>query len=173
MKLKTGLSDNDVYTKAQLKRLLIDHYGDEVSITSIRQQGKIVTLTSNVKHIIQEAHTKAANVYQSNMDQLFKIVGVYIRTEIKKIEKHYDLYPDTEQMKFLDANIDYVQHRLRTLLQSIIKSKNGIIRSANYAVDMATIASCTYSTKCDAKDLQSLLDYLLERNRLHTTIRSS
>ena len=41
MKLKTGLSDDDVYTKVQLKRLLIDHVGDEISITSIRQQDNV------------------------------------------------------------------------------------------------------------------------------------
>ena len=31
-KHKTGLSDDDVYTKVQLKRLLIYHYGDYITI---------------------------------------------------------------------------------------------------------------------------------------------
>ena len=53
----------------------VEYPSIEVSITSIRQQANIATLTSKVKNIIHEAHTQAANVDQFSMDQSIKMVG--------------------------------------------------------------------------------------------------
>lgn len=49
---------DEVYSKKSLQRLLVEHYGEKVSITSSKQQPLVVTLTSNVKQILQEAHKK-------------------------------------------------------------------------------------------------------------------
>ena len=46
------------------------------------------------------------------------------------MDKHYDMYQDTEQMKSLDPSIDFVPRGLRTLLQSKIKSKNSVLHTA-------------------------------------------
>lgn len=87
----------DVYSKRSLQRQLYAHYGSRVSITSSKQQQRIVTLSSNVKQLIQEAHTQL-NDDSTDMNSLIKVVGSYIRNEIKSAEKHRDMYPDTADM---------------------------------------------------------------------------
>ena len=53
------LYEDDVYTQMRLKRELEKHYGSSVKITTVRQLPSVVTLTSSVKFIIQEAHDRA------------------------------------------------------------------------------------------------------------------
>lgn len=38
--------------------MLYEHYGDKVSITSIKQQPLVVTLSSNIKQLVRDAHKK-------------------------------------------------------------------------------------------------------------------
>ena len=56
--MEGNASSGEVYSKKSLQRQLYAHYGIRVSITSMKQQPLVVTLTSNVKQLIQEAHSK-------------------------------------------------------------------------------------------------------------------
>ena len=96
-----------------------------MSITTIRQCPNIVTLKSNVKSIIQEAHDRASELKElSDMDRLIETIGKFIRTEIKSMELHNEEYPTSEEMRSVDSNVAYLPHSLQLLLSSIIKSKN-------------------------------------------------
>ena len=78
----------EVYSKRSPQRQLYAHCGSRVSITSSKRQPLIVTLSSNVKQLIQEAHTQLNNDTK-DMDSLIKVVGSYIRNEIKSAENIY------------------------------------------------------------------------------------
>ena len=121
MKYKSGRGDEQLYSTGQLKEELYKHYGNSVSITAIHQRPNVITLTTNVKRLIQDVHEKSTKSKDlSNIDGMISIVGEYIRSEIKGMEGHRNMYPSTEEMKSLDSNLYYLPNSLRLLLQTII-----------------------------------------------------
>lgn len=96
--MESKVSSEGVYSKKTLQRMLSEHYGDKVSITSIKQQPLAVTLSSTIKQLVRDAHKKLAE--WDDMDVLIEIVGDYIRNEIKSAEKHKDVYTGAEEIVF-------------------------------------------------------------------------
>lgn len=120
----------ETYSKKSLQRQLYAHYGSRVSITSSKNHPLIVTLSSNVKQLIQDAHTKLTHDSE-DIDTLIKVVGNIIRNEIKTADKHRDVYPEASSMNSIDHNLDFLPPSLRLLLQTIIKSKYAELRCAS------------------------------------------
>ena len=111
---------------------LENHYGTRVSITTIRQRLNVVTLTYNVKSIIQEAHDSASEMKELfEMNRLIETVGKFIRTEIKSMERHKEEYPTLEDIRSVDSNVAYLPNSLQLLLDSIIKSRNAKLHVAS------------------------------------------
>ena len=54
--MQSNSDNDDIYSKRQLQRQLLEHYDSRVSITTVRQQANVVTLTSNLKPILQKGH---------------------------------------------------------------------------------------------------------------------
>ena len=129
---ESGMNEEQACTPKQLKRELENYYGARVSITTIRQCPNVVTLTSNVKSIIQEAHDRASEMKElSDMDRLIETVGKFIRTEIKSMEHHKGEYPTTQDMRSVESNVAYLPNSLQLLLGSIIKSRNAKLHVAS------------------------------------------
>ena len=81
------------------------------------------------------------------MDSLIKVVGNFIRNEIKNAPKHNDVYPDASEIKSLEHNLSTLTPGLRLLLQTIIKSKKANLRSAS--IGQAIMSStCPRSFLC-------------------------
>ena len=136
--------DDEVYTPKQLKLELENHYGSKVSITTIRHIPNIVTLTSNAKSLMHQAHANATNMKGlSDMDKLIQTVGEHIGMEIKSMEKHGDEYPTSEGMSSIDSNINFLRHSLCLLLGKIIKSQN-----AKLHIYIASIGQSIMQSTC-------------------------
>lgn len=103
----------------------------EQSIDNFKEkQPLIVTLTSNVKHLINNAHSKMMDNFD-DMDLLIKVVGTYIRNEIKNAQKDNIVCPDASEIKSLEHNISTLTPVLLLLLQTIIMSKRANLRCAS------------------------------------------
>ena len=132
MKNRSGQGDDQLYSTVQLKDELYKHYGNRVSITTIHQRPNVVTLTANVRRLIEDAHEKSLKSKDlSNIDGMVTIVGEYIRSEIKGMEGHDNMYPSTEEMKSMDSNLEYLPHSSRLLLQTILKSRHAKMHTAS------------------------------------------
>ena len=62
-----------------------------------------------MKQLIQDAHTR---LNENDIDELIKVVGNYVRNEIKSAEKHKDVLPEASDMKSVAHNlsISYLPH---------------------------------------------------------------
>ena len=100
------------------------------SITSIKQQPLVVTLSSNIKQLVRDAHKKLAEDWD-DIDVLIEIVGDYIRNEIKSAEKHKDVYPGAEEIKSLNHNLEILLASLRKILTTVIKGEHANLQRAS------------------------------------------
>ena len=69
--MESDVGSEGVFQKT-LPRMLYEHYGDKVSITSIKQQPLAVTLSSNIKQLLRDAHKKLSE----DWDDMDEIVGI-------------------------------------------------------------------------------------------------
>ena len=130
--MESKVSSEGVYSKKTPQHMLYEHCGDKVSITrsSIKQQPLVVTLSSNIKQVVQDAHKKRAEEWD-DIDVLIEVVGDYIRNEIKSAQKHKDVYPGTKEIKYLNHNLEILPASLRKLLTTVIKGKHANLQRAS------------------------------------------
>ena len=119
--MESKVSSEGFYSKKTLQHMLYEHYGDKISITSSKQQPLVITLWSNIKQLVREAHKKLAE----------EIVGDYIKNEIKSAEKHKDVYPGAEEIKSLNRNLEILPASVCKLLTTVIKGKHANLQRAS------------------------------------------
>ena len=122
----------DVYSERQLKSELTEYFGDKISITSYRSKANIVTLTENVKSILQEVHEQSKSC-DASAEDIIKSAARIIRSEIKSMPNYQekDTYPNLEDMSSLSHNTHYLPPSLRQLLSSILKSRHSELHTAS------------------------------------------
>ena len=132
--------DNETaYSEKQMKTALENHYGDNISITTVGSKPNVVTLRENVKMIIHETHVKSQKE-ESTAQELIEAVGKIIRSEIKAQPKIKEEYPSLDDMSSLNAMLNYLPPSLKSLLSTIFKSKHADLHVASIgqAIMLAT-----------------------------------
>ena len=127
------------YSEKQMKTALENHYGDNISITTVGSKPNVVTLRENVKMIIHETHVKSQKEESAAQD-LIEAVGKIIRSKIKAQPKIKEEYPSLDDMSSLNAMLNYLPPSLRSLLSTIFKSKHADLHVASIgqAIMLAT-----------------------------------
>ena len=83
-----------------------------------------------MENIIKQAHANARKE-DSTMESIIDDVGAYMHAEIKNMQKEKTIYPETDAVKSVTRNFEFIPPSLRRLLSKIIKGKEVMLKIAS------------------------------------------
>ena len=110
----------DAYSKKHMKRKIIDHFGEEVLISNSQTKEDVVTLKSTAKKILSEYLASPELDSEEDKKQvLLDTAAKLIKNDIKGAVASKDCYPDVEDIRDIEKNVNYVPESLRLFLKVI------------------------------------------------------
>ena len=123
--MKTYLGDCDSlpYGFTQMKKMINDHYGDEI-IAENKGKSNVVTFTTTASKILHDFHQQSER--DDRLREKMRIIETaakLIKNDIKSVIQSTDYYPTSKDMS-AETAIDFLPESLRTLLQIFIPKKS-------------------------------------------------
>ena len=109
-----------------MKKRLIEHFKDEISITNINGQANIVTFVTSVKNIVNDFY-KRSNIATDDIEQqkyrIIEAAARIIKNDIKCLPPGNSCQ-SLEELQSIPKCIEYLPSPLRLLLENVFVSKN-------------------------------------------------
>ena len=139
--MKTYLGDCDSlpYGFTHMKKMIKDHYGDEIIIAEINGKSNVVTFTTTASKILHDFHQQSER--DDSLREKMRIIETaakLIKNDIKSVIQSTDYYPTSKEMS-AETAIDFLPESLRVLLQIFIPKKSSSkVASLGQAIMQAT-----------------------------------
>jgi len=99
---------------------IVSEYGEQVVVSDSNWKETLVTFRDTVDRILREFHKEEkADSENGERDQLIKIVGQIIRSEIKSVTTRKDSYEFLNEISSVEKCLNFVCPSLCLLLSSI------------------------------------------------------
>ena len=115
------------YSTKHMKTKIIEHFGDNVVISSIDGRRDIVTLKSNAASIIHSFYTESQG--QSDEEKKAKILETaakLLQDDISSMKVSRDYYPDFNDISSKEKNISFLPNSLQLFLKVVVGQANDI-----------------------------------------------
>ena len=123
--MKTYLGDCDSlpYGFTHMKKMIKDHYGNEIIIAEINGKSNVVTFTTTASKILHDFHQQSER--DDSLREKMRIIETaakLIKNDIKSDIQSTDYYPTSKEMS-AETAIDFLPESLRALLQIFIPAE--------------------------------------------------
>ena len=120
--MKTYLGDCDSlpYGFTHMKKMIKNHYGDEIIIAEINGKSNVVTFTTTASKILHDFHQQSER--DDSLREKMRIIETaakLIKNDIKSVIQSTDYYPISKETS-AETAIDFLPESLRALLQIFI-----------------------------------------------------
>jgi len=124
--------DEKAYSVKYMKSKLLDHFGQEIVITTIMNVANVVTFHRTATSIINEfyCHPKEEDKEKEKL-RMVQTAAELIRNEIKMLEAKGENYPSPDEMSSTEEAKKFVPELLQAFLTSLIKAKDAQTKIAS------------------------------------------
>ena len=143
---KSSHTELSSYNHRYMKKKLLEHYGDNITITEDNGRKNIATYNPKVSSILREYYCKPKDVnVELEKIQLIEAAAAILQSEIKeKVSTTKDFYPPPEELSREDC-LHYLPPLLRLLLTKMFSGIDAELKTA-------TIGNASFK-QCDLGQL--------------------
>ena len=144
MNLNLARTESEPYSVKHIRRLLDEHFKNELVICPTDGQENIYTSKETAMELIRAHHRKSLDIGSFKHCQV-TCAANYIRDDIDSVVQSIDTYPTGCELSSLDTNFNVVPESLKTLLKVIINRQDSEL-DKNSKLVMASIGQAIMQT---------------------------
>ncbi|XP_060562092.1 uncharacterized protein LOC132721742, partial [Ruditapes philippinarum] len=123
----TNVCGEKAYSTKHMKKKIIEHFGNEVIISSIDGKNDIVSLKSNASAIIHSFYEDLQG--QSDEEKKIRILetaGKLLKADINSMKTSRDYYPSFNDVSSAENNVSFLPESLQLFMKAIFGQQNNV-----------------------------------------------